>query len=86
MSLFINDVSKIPNDHQMISTHKVMFKKISSGIYHKSHSIFKSKYQMFNNRNIGSYSGKDTRMDRYFMVMHGDSRIQKFLQSTILSI
>ena len=44
VSLFFNDVSKIPIVLQMISAHKMIHKKNGSSIYHKPHSIFKSKY------------------------------------------
>ena len=56
-----------------------------SGIYHKPHSIFKSKFQDFHNRNIGLFSGNDTRMAGYFMGMHRDLRMRKVLQATISS-
>ena len=45
VSLFFNDVSKIPIVNQMISNHKMIYNIFGSGIYHKPHSIFKSKYQ-----------------------------------------
>ena len=43
VSLFFNDVSKIPVVNQMITAHKAIYKLFGSGIYHKPHSIFKSK-------------------------------------------
>ena len=49
VSLFFNDVSKIPIFHQMISSHKVIYNIFSSGKYHKPCSIFKSKSQEFHN-------------------------------------
>ena len=85
VSLFFNDVSKIPIVNQMIYAHKIIYNISGSGIYHKPHSIFKSKYQEFHNRNIGLFSGNETRMTGYFMGMHRDSRIQKVLQATISS-
>ena len=42
-SLFFNDVSKIPVVNQIITAHKAMHKLFGSDIYHKPHSIFKSK-------------------------------------------
>ena len=69
----------------MISFHKMIYNNFGSGIYHKPHSIFKSKYQYFHNRNIGIFSGNETRMDRYFMEMYRDLRMRKFLQATISS-
>ena len=45
VSLFFNDVSKIPILNQMISAHKMIYNIFCSGIYHKPHSIFKSKSQ-----------------------------------------
>ena len=72
VSLFFNDVSKIPVFNQMITAHKAIYNLFSSGIYHKPHSIFKSKSYEFHNRNIGLFSGTDTRMAGYFIGMHRD--------------
>ena len=85
VSLFFGDVSKIPIVNQIISAHKMIFNIFGSGIYHKTHYIFKSKSQEFCNRNIGLFSGNETRMAGYFMEMHRDLRMQKFLQATISS-
>ena len=43
LSLFFNDVSKIPGLNQIITSHKAIYKLFGSGIYHKPQSIFKSK-------------------------------------------
>ena len=43
VSLFFNDASKTPVVNQMITAHKVIYNWFGSGIYHKTHSIFKSK-------------------------------------------
>ena len=43
VSLFFNDVSKIPVVNQMITAHKAIYNLFGSGVYHKPHSIFKSK-------------------------------------------
>ena len=43
VSLFFNDFSKIPVVKQMITAHKAIYNFFCSGIYHKPHSIFKSK-------------------------------------------
>ena len=85
VSLFFNDVSKIPIVNQMISSHKMIYNIFGSGIYHKLHSIFKSKSQEFYNRNIGLFIGNETIMAGYFMGMHRDLRMRKFLQATISS-
>ena len=85
MSLFFNDVSKIPIVNQMISDHRMVYNIFGSGIYQKPHSIFKSRYQEFHNRNIGLFSVNETRMDEYFMGIHRDSRMRKVLQATISS-
>ena len=77
VSLFFNDVSKIPVVNQMITSHKAVYNLFGSGIYHKPHSIFKSKYYEFHNRNIGLFSGNDTRMAGYFVGMHRDLRMRK---------
>ena len=45
VSLFFNDFSKIPISHQMISAHNMIYNIFGSGIHHKLHYIFKSKYQ-----------------------------------------
>ena len=42
-SLFFNDVSKISFVNQMITAHKAIYNLFGSEIYHKPHSIFKSK-------------------------------------------
>ena len=57
VSLFFNDVSKIPVVNQMLSAHKAIYKLFGSGIYHKPHSILKSKSYEFHNGNIGLFSG-----------------------------
>ena len=41
----------------MISAHKIIYNIFGSGVYHKPHSIFKSKYQDFHNRKVGIFSG-----------------------------
>ena len=56
VSLFFNDVFKILVVHQMISAHKAIYNLFGSEIYHKPHSIFKSKSYEFHNRNIGLFS------------------------------
>ena len=43
VALFFNDVCKIPVLNQMITAHKAIYNLFGSGIYHKPHSIFKSK-------------------------------------------
>ena len=57
----------------------------NTGIYHKPHSIFKSKSYEFHNRNIGLFSGNDTRMAGYFVGMHRDLRMRKALLATVYS-
>ena len=69
----------------MISAHKMIYNIFGYGIYYKPHYIFKSKSQELHNRNIGLFSGNETRMDGYFMEIHRDLRLWKFLQATILS-
>ena len=85
VSLFFNDVSKIPVVNQMISAHKAIYNLFGSGIYHKPHYIFKSKSYEFHNRNIGLFSGNDTRMAGYFIGIHRDLRMRKSLLATIFS-
>ena len=69
----------------MISAHKMIHNIFGSGIYHKPHSIFKSKSQEFHNRNIGLFIGNDTRMAGYLVGMNRDLRMRKVLQDTISS-
>ena len=80
VSLFLNDVIKIPIVNQRISAHKMIYNIFGSGIYHKPHSIFKSKSQEFHNINIGLFSGNETRMAEYFMVIHRDLGYGKFFK------
>ena len=84
-SLFFNDVSLILIVNQMISTHRVIYYIFGSSVYHNPNSIFKSKSQEFHNKNIGIFSGNETRMAVYFMGMHRDLRMRKVLQYTISS-
>ena len=63
----------------------MIYNIFGSGIYHKPHSIFKYKYQDFQNRNIGLFSGNETRMDGYFMGIHRDLHMLNILQATISS-
>ena len=85
VSLFFNDVSKVPVVNQMITAHKAIYNLFGSGIYHKPHSIFKSKSYEFHNRNIGLFSVNDTSMAGYFIGMHRDFRMRKALISTVSS-
>ena len=85
VSLFFNDVSKIPFVYQMSSAHKAIYNLFGPGIYHKPHFIFKSKIYYFHNRNIRLFSGNDTRMGGYFIGMHRDLRMRKALLATVCS-
>ena len=86
VSLFLNDVSKIPVVNQMITSHKEIYNFFGSGIYHKPNSIFKSKSYEFHNRNIGLFSGNDTRMAGYFIGMHRYLLMRKAVFSTVPSV
>ena len=81
--LFFNDFSKIPVLNQMITAHKEIYNLFGSEIYHKHHSIFKSKSYEFHSRNIGLFSGNDTKMDCYFIVMHRYLCMRKELLGTV---
>ena len=70
----------------MISAHNNIYIYFGSGIYHKPHSIFKSKYQKFHYGNVGIFGGNETIIAGHFMRMHRYLRIRKFLQATISSI
>ena len=69
----------------MITAHKAIYNLFGSGIYHKPHSIFKSKYYEFHNHNIGLFSGNDTRIAGYFVGMHIYLRMRKALIATVSS-
>ena len=63
----------------------MIYNIFGSGIYNKPHSIFKSKYQEFHNKNISLFSINETRLVGYLMGMHRDSRMRKVLQANISS-
>ena len=54
-------------------------------MYHKPHYIFKSNLYEFHNRRIGLFSGNDTRMAVYFIVIHKDMRMIKALLDVVSS-
>ena len=85
VSLFLNDVSKITVVNQMITDHKAIYNLFGSGIYHKTHSIIKSKSYESHNGNIGLFSGNDTIKAGYFIGMHRYLHIIKALLSTVSS-
>ena len=85
VSLFFNDVSKIPVVNKMITDHKAIYNLFVSGIYKKPHIIFKSKSYEFHNRNIVLFSGNDTRIAGYFIGMHRYLRMRKALLDTVSS-
>ena len=86
VSLFFNDVSKIPVFNQMIIAHKEIYNLFESGLYQKPHSIFKSKSYEFHNRNIGLFSGNNTRMAGYVIGIHRDLRMRKALFAKVSSV
>ena len=69
----------------MIKAHKEIYNLYGSGIYHKPHSILKSKSYEFHNRKTGLFSGNDTRMTGYFIGMHRYLRMRKAIISTFFS-
>ena len=81
--LFFNYVPKIPVLNKMITAHNEIYKLFGSTIYHKLHSIIKSKSYDFHNRNIGLFSGNNTSIAVYFTGMHRDVRTSKTLISTV---
>ena len=83
--LFFNDVSKILVVNQMITGHKAICYLFGSSIYHKPHSILKSKSHEFHNRNIVLFNGNDTRMAGYFIGTHRYLRTRKALLATFAS-
>ena len=85
VSLFFNDVSKIPVVNQMITAHKAIYNLFGSGIYQKPQSILKSKSYEFKNSNIGLYNGNDTRIDGYFIGIHREMCMIKALLGAVSS-
>ena len=77
VSSVFNDVNRIPVVNKMITAHKATFNLFGYGIYQKPHSIFKSKSYEFKNSNFGLFSGNDTRMACYLIVMHRYLRMRK---------
>ena len=47
VSLFFNDVSKIPGVNQIITAHKAIYNLFGSVVYHKPNSIFKKNHVSF---------------------------------------
>ena len=84
-SLFLNHVSKSTVVNQMVTAHKAIYNLFGSVIYHKPYSIFKSKSYEFHNRNIGLFSGNDTRIAGYFIGIHRYLRMRKALLATFSS-
>ena len=85
VSLFFNDISNVLSINQMITDHKEIDNLFGPGIYHKTHSVFKSNPFKCYNRNIGLFSGNDYRIDGYFVGVHRYLRMRKPLLSTVLS-
>ena len=69
----------------MIFSDKMIYNIFGSGINHKSHSVFKCKYQEFHNRNISLFIGNETRTAGCFMGIHIYLWMRRFLQATISS-
>ena len=69
----------------MITSHKAIYNLFGSGVYQKSHFIFKSKSCEYQNRNIYLFSGNDTRMSGYFIGMHRYLRMIKSILATVSS-
>ena len=65
--------------------HLAIYNLFGYAIYHKPHSILKSKYYGFRNSNIGIFIGNDNRMDGYFMGIHRDLCMIKVLLNTVSS-
>ena len=70
VSLFFNDVSKIPVVNHMITAHKAIYNLFGYGIYHKPHTKFKPESYKFHHRNIGLFNVNDTRVGGHFIVIH----------------
>ena len=85
LSLFFNNVSKTPILNEMITSHMAIYNLFGSVIYYKPHYTFKSKSYEFHNRNIGLFSGNDTRISGYFIGMHNGLRMRKAFLSKVSS-
>ena len=82
---FFNDITKVPMLNNIITAHKSIYNLFGSVIYHKPHYIFKWKSYEYHNRNIGLFSGNDTRMSGYFRAMNRDLSMIKALLATVSS-
>ena len=69
----------------MITAYKAIYKLFCSGVYHKTHSIFRSGSYTFRNKNIVLFSGNDTSMDGYSIRIHRNFRMKKALIATVSS-
>ena len=85
VSLFFNNVSKIPIINQMISSYKIIYIIFGSGIYHKPYSIFQQNIKNSTIKILVFFSRNDTRMTGYFIGIHRDLQMRKVLLATILS-
>ena len=56
----------------MNTDHKAIYNLFGFLVYHKPHSVFRSKLCEFHNSNIGLFSGNDNRMAGYFVVILGN--------------
>ena len=65
--------------NQIITVHNSICNLFGSGIYHKHHSIFKSKSYEFRKSNIGLVSGNDISMAGYLVIMNRDLGVRKVL-------
>ena len=86
VSLFFNDVSKILVVNQIITAHKEIYNLFGYSIYHKPHSILKSRSYEFHNSNIGLFSGNDTIIAGCFLGMHRYLRMRYSLIATVFSV
>ena len=71
--------------NKIITANKAIHKLFGFGIHNKPHSILKSESYEFHNRKVGLFSGNDTRIAGYFIVMHRDILIKKALLATFSS-
>ena len=85
VSLFFNDVSKIPVVNQMITDYKAIYNLFGSGIYQKFNYILKPKSYEFQYKNIGLFRGNDTRIAGYFIGIHIYLRTRKAFLATFSS-
>ena len=77
VSLFFNNVSKIPVMNHVITAHNAIYNVFGSDKYYKSHYILKSLLYAFHYQNVGLFNGDYTSIAGCFIGMHIDMCTRK---------